>query len=181
MLNVRDPAKAHIKRTLRQLYGMTQATAADMKLDASWDRSVDIYPGMVATKLAGENVTLIGAGDLPYGLFGEYIGGDGIDEVAERGVNSVSVWVLGGPDAEFEVDAPAFDHAETWTDPGDGTEVLVHARLANETTPDADEFTGYRGQLCPAGGATSQSADPVARLIKVVSTRRIIIGGLRLT
>lgn len=168
--------KAHIKRTIRPLYGWTQATPADMKLDPAFDRAVDIWPGMVATKTSGELVTLIGDGSaavgdqLPFGLFGLYIGGDGIDEVADQGVNSVAVWVL-ERDAQFEVLAPAFLDTVTWTDPGSGGELLIHAAVDGAN----------QGKLIPAGtaGEGTLSTEPVARLIKVVSDSKLIIGGLR--
>lgn len=160
---------AHIKRTIRPLYGWTQTTPADVKLDPAWDRSVDIFPGMVAMKTAGNQVSLIDGTGVPYGLFGEFIGGYGIDEVADRGVNSLGVWVL-GPDAQFEVLAPAFDDTLTFTDPGDGTELLLHASTTGAN----------RGKLVPAG-AGGASAKPVARLIEVVSTSKLIVGGLNLS
>lgn len=158
--------KAWIKRTLRILYGWTQTTPKSQFLDPAWNRSVAIYPGMVAMKTQGDKVSLIDATGFPYGLFGEYIGGDGIDEPLLRGVNATAVWVL-GPDAEFEVLSPAFDTTASWVDPGNGTIVLVHAQTAGAT----------RGKLVPAGtaGATTK---PVARLIKVDSATKIIIGGL---
>lgn len=172
--------KAHIKRTIRPLYGWTQSTPKDAKLDPAWDRSVKIFPGMVAARTEGDNVTLIGQYDAsgtptpmqPAGLFGLYIGGDDIDEVLEQGVNSVAVWVL-GPDAEFEVLAPAFDDSLTWTDPADGrADVLVHAWVSG----------AGRGKLAPAGSSKAShvlSTAPVARLVKVNSDTKITIAGLR--
>lgn len=167
-------AKAYIKRTIRPLYGWTQTTPKSCFLDPAFDRSVDVYPGMVFTKTAGENVTLIGKGtngtpanQVPYGLGALYVGGDGIDEVLDSGINAFAVWVL-APDAEFEILAPAFDSTATWTDPGDGTEALVYASTAGATI----------GQLVPAGAAGA-SAAPVARLIKINSATKITIGGLR--
>lgn len=164
-------ATSYIKRTIRPLYAATQATPKSVFLDSSWDRSVNIYPGMVFQKLLGENVTLIGAtgatGAVPYGLGALYVGGDGVDEVLDSGVNAFSVWVL-SPDAEFEILAPAFDTAETWTDPVDGTEALVYA-----------SYTGAsRGKLVPST-ATGRTSNAVARLIKVNSATKITIGGLR--
>lgn len=167
--------KAYIKRTLRQLYGFTQTTPKDCLLDPSWDRSVDIYPGMVlmnkatGSSGAGDVVTLLDATGVPYGLCGLYIAPVyGIDEVRDQGINSVPVWTL-TPDAEFEVLAPAFDDQATWTFPTDGTELLVHA------------YTGAsgsaRGKLCPAG-ATGASTKPVARAISRPSSDRLIISGL---
>lgn len=160
-------AKAHIKRTFRILYGWTQATPKDVKLDPAWDRSVDIWPGMVAMQTAGDNHTLIDGTGFPAGFFGLFIGGDGIDEVLETGINALAVWVL-GPDAEAEILAPAFDADLTWTDPSNGTDLLVHAQTTGAT----------RGKLVPSG-TSGASTRPVARLIKVNSASKITIGGLR--
>jgi hypothetical protein len=159
-------AKAYIKRTIRPLYGWTQSTPKSCFLDPAWDRSVDIWPGMCMMKTAGENYTLINGTGVPAGLCGLYIGGDGIDEVLEAGINVLAVWVL-DPDAEFEILAPAFDTAATWTDPGNGTDLLVHASTTGAN----------RGKLVPAG-ASNASANPVARLMKVNSPTKITIGGL---
>lgn len=163
-------SKAWLKRTIRPLYGWTQQTPSNVLLDPAWDRSVDIYPGMVAMKTTGDNVTLINATGVPYGLFGEYIGGDGIDEPLARGVNATSAWVF-GPDAESEVLSPAFDTGASWVDPGDGTVVLCHAIVDGVN----------RGKLAPAGttGRGTLSARPVCRLHKVDSASKIIVSGLR--
>lgn len=162
-------AKAWIKRTIRPLYGWTQTTPADVFLDPAWDRSVPIYPGMVAMKTKGTNVTLINATGVPYGLFGEFIGGDGIDEPLARGVNATAAWVL-GPDAEFEVVSPAFDTGASWVDPANGTVVLLHALVDGVN----------RGKLVPAGtsGRGTLSAKPVCRLQKVDSASKIVVAGL---
>lgn len=162
-------SKAWIHRTIRPLYGWTQQTPAAVLLDPAWDRSVPIFPGMVAMKTAGDKVTLINATGVPYGLFGEYIGGDGIDEPLESGVNATAVWVF-GPDAESEILAPAFDTGASWSDPGNGTIVLLHAVVDGAN----------RGKLVPAGttGRGTLSARPVVRLLKVDSATKIVVGGL---
>lgn len=167
---------SYIKRTVRPLYGWTQATPKACFLDAGWDRSEPIYPGMVMTKTVGDNVSLCGkvvtgvtnataANHRPYGLSALYVGGDGIDEPLDAGLNVFAVWVL-APDAEFEILAPAFDTTATWTDTGDGTEKLV----SFGTT------TGKFGKLVPW---TAGAAQPVARLLKVSSPTKIVIGGLQ--
>lgn len=162
-------AKAHIKRTFRPLYGWTQMTPKSVFLDPAWDRSVDIFPGMGMTKGVGENVTLMGAaGNSPYGFAALYVGGDGIDEPLDAGINAFAVWVM-GPDAEAEVLAPAFDTAATWGPETSGTEILIHVATAGAT----------RGKLIPAGGPGTPSTAPIARLIKVNSPTKITIGGLR--
>lgn len=162
---------AHIKRTLRPLYAWTQATPKSVFLDPAWDRSVNIWPGMVLAQTAGETVSLIGAGGMPYGLAGDYIGGDGFDPLLDVGVNATSVWVLGA-DSEFEVLSPAFDDTQTWTEPTGTTEKLVYAITAG---------TG-RGKLALATNgsvATAISTQAVGRLLKVNSPSKITIGGLR--
>jgi hypothetical protein len=158
--------KAYLKRTIRPLYGWTQATPKSAFLDPAWDRSTPIFPGQVMKHVSGDLYSLaVADADLPAGLSGLYIGGDDIDEVLESGVNALAVWVL-GPDAEFEVLAPAFDE-------GDGTFVeggLIHF---HGTGADAAQL----GKLCPAD-ETHVSTAPVARLLKIVSPERLIIRGL---
>lgn len=158
--------KSYIKRTIRPLYGWTQATPKSQFLDPAWDRSVAIWPGMAMMRTAGENVSLLNGVGHPYGLSALYVGGDGIDEPLETGLNVFAVWVLAA-DAEFEILSPAFDAALTWTDPGDGTNLLVHASTTGAN----------RGKLVPAGAANA-STRPVARLVKVNSATKITIAGL---
>lgn len=162
-------SKAWIKRPLRILYGWTQATPKAMLLDPAWDRSVPIWPGMVAMKTRGDLVTLINATGVPLGFFGNYIGGEGVDEPMDSGVNATVVWTL-GPDAEFEVLSPAFDTGVAWADPADGTVGLVYCYVDG----------ARRGQLTPAGttGRGTLSARPVARLLAVESATTIKVGGL---
>lgn len=161
--------KAYIKRTIRPLYGWTQATPAATWLDPDWDESVDIYPGMVMMSGSTQDtVTLIdGTGD-PLGLSALYVGGDGINEPQDAGINAFAMWTL-APDAEFEILAPAFDDSlGTWVVPTDGTTLLIHAQTTGAN----------RGKLVPAGTANASTL-PIARLVKVNSTSKITIGGLR--
>ena len=157
--------KAHEQRTLRPLYGWTQATPKHVFLDPEWDRSVDIFPGMVAMKTEGDNVAPINEVGDPIGFFGMYVAPQyGIDELINQGVNAPAVWVL-GPDAEFEVLDPAFDTEAEWVEPGDGTTVLLYGATSGPN----------RGKLTPDG---AEGARPVARLIRVSGPGKIVIGGL---
>lgn len=171
-------AKSYVKRTIRPLYAWTQSTPKSCFLDASWDRSVPIWPGMVFTKTSGENVTLAGgtagttlASSVAYGLGALYVGGDGIDEPLDAGINTFAVWVP-TPDCEFEILAPAFDTGATWVDPGDGTEVLLYPIVS---------LGGNQGKLVPAGttGRGTLGTTAIARLIRVNSATKITIGGAR--
>jgi hypothetical protein len=165
-------AKSYIKRTIRPLYGWTQATPKSAYLDPAWDRSSPYYPGMVYAKGAGDLVTPLGltgvtdgSGTKPYGLGALYVGGDGIDEVLDSGVNAFAVWVL-GPDAEFEILAPAFDNTQTFVDGG----LLFAATVASGST--------LPGQLVPSTYAGTKTTAAVARCIKVNSATKITVGGL---
>ena len=163
--------KAWIRRPIRPIYAMTQATPRAGFLDPAFDRSVDVYPGMVMTRAGGDLFTVPdNIADVPAGLCAQYIGGEGIDELLESGINAMAVWVMGN-DAEFEIDSPSFDADATWTDPTDGTELLVHFWATG-----AD-----RGKLAPAGATKADhtlSTNPVARLAKVNSASTITIAGL---
>ena len=176
-------ATNYLKRTIRPLYGWTQATPKSGFLDPSWARGVPIYPGHVFTKTVGNNYTLIGSADggsgatsqQPAGFVANFIGGAGIDELLESGVNALGIWVL-GPDAEVELLAPAFDNLySNWAgaDQGTGVDTLVYAVTSGTS----------QGQVCLSGasgaGIGSISTLPVGRLIQVESTNSIIIGGLR--
>jgi len=183
----------YVKRTIRPLYTWTQATPKSCFLDPAWTRAIPIWPGMGFVRTGGDLVTLAGANSVQmggktmagsthsgnagsdvtaaavpvYGLGALYVGGDGIDELLYAGINAFAVWVL-GPDAEFEILAPAFDATATWTDPVDGS----GANLVGVSTA-----TSNQGMLVPWSSSTTISA-PVARLLKVNSSTKLTIGGL---
>lgn len=157
------PNTLHIKRTIRPLYGNTQATPASAFLDPDHDRTYPKWPGFAMVKGNGELVRFPSdADDLPYGLAAQYVGGDGIDEPLEVGINAMAVWKL-SPDAEFEILAPAFDHTQTWAD---GDLVYAATDAANA------------GRLVPEGYTTRTTA-PIARVLKIASPTKIVIGGLQ--
>jgi hypothetical protein len=185
----------YVKRTIRPLYSWTQATPKACFLDPNWQRSVPIWPGMGFVRTGGDLVTLAGANSVQmnsatmvgsahsgnagsdvtalavpvYGLGALYVGGDGIDELLFAGINTFAVWVL-GPDAEFEILAPAFDATQSWTDPTDGSGAALVAVSTAGTN---------QGMLVPSTGAGSTTTtSPCARLLKVNSSTKITIGGL---
>lgn len=189
-------ANDYIKRTIRPLYSWTQATPKPAFLDPAWTRPVPIWPGMGFIRSGGDLVTLMGStttqmgsaktmtvttgGVQPvYGLGALYVGGDGVDELLYAGINAMAVWVL-GPDAEFEILAPAFDPTSTWTDPTGGTgSQLIGVALSNGPGTGIQSGT-LQGQLVPyVTTASSQVSAPIARLLKVNSSTKITIGGLQ--
>jgi hypothetical protein len=199
----------YIKRTIRPLYAWTQATPKPVFLDPNWTRAVPIWPGMGFIRTGGDLVTLAGAnttqmnsatmagttgtsangsyytaGSLPvYGLGALYVGGDGVDELLYAGINAFAVWVL-GPDAEFEILAPAFDSTANWAaaDPTDGSGSALVA-VATQNYTGANTVPGgtgcLQGQLVPYVPAITSMSAPVARLLKVNSSTKITIGGLQ--
>jgi hypothetical protein len=167
-----------IKRNIRPLYAFTQATPKQGFLDPAWDRSSPLYPGMALMKTSGDLYAPLNGTGVPAGILGQFLGGYGIDEALQVGLNAIAVWVM-GPDAEFQILAPAFDAAQTWTDPGNGTDALIFAYTASVNGVNASTTSGLEGQLAPAGAATAAlSTQPVARLISVDSPSQITIGGL---
>jgi hypothetical protein len=138
--------------------------------------------GAGATQMGGKTMTGTGTGTSGstgssftaaqgppvYGLGALYVGGDGIDELLYAGINAFAVWVL-GPDAEFEILAPAFDATATWTDAGDGS----GAALASVSTSGSNQ-----GMLVPYDASSTTQSQPVARLLKVNSSTKLTIGGL---
>lgn len=171
----------YVKRTIRPLYSWTQATPKSCFLDPAWTRSIPIWPGMGFVRTGGDLVTLAGSttsmmggktmnatviGQPIYGLGALYVGGDGIDELLFAGINAFAVWML-GPDAEFEILAPAFDATLGWVDPSDGSgSALVAVSVSGSN----------QGMLVPYVAASTSA--PIARLLKVNSATKLTIGGL---
>ena len=94
----------------------------------------------------------------PFGLLANFVGGD-LDEgfSGDSLQNSVAVWR--GPDAVFEILAPAFNEDVTASGAASpGGEVLLYAGADGRLSTDD---TTNRG--------------PVARLIEVVGTSRIVV------
>ncbi len=170
-----SPTNVSIQRTIQPLYANTQATPYSAFLDANWDRTVDIYPGMVATKLAGENVTLMGgnqgtaASHDVFGLFDLFVAPKlGIDELKNVGLNVMPVW-RGAPDGTFAILAPAFATTGiTWADLTTGARQPL--RVTGATHADGP------GKLTPeAASGTAVLAKVAATLVTVVSATKIIV------
>jgi hypothetical protein len=167
------------KRTIRPLYAQSQATPYGGFLSPNWTKAVDIYPGMVMAKLAGEVFTLCGTasggGVLPV-TTGAFAGGTirafglaalfcaptlGIDETQyphDSSLNVFTVW-QGGPDATFEVLAPAFASSQAWSETAssDGSVILLGVTNASHTDGP--------GKLALMDG-TNVVETPIARLIQ---------------
>lgn len=160
------------KRTIRPLYAHHQATPYACFLDPAWNRSADILPGMVMTKLAGEVVTLFGAGSSAanhevFGLSALFVAPTlGIDELRSIGHNVFAVWV-GDNQSVFEVLAPAFATSATWTNPTTGAKVPLRVTIGAH----ADGV----GKLTPEAAGATVSSKVAGHLIQVVSATKIIV------
>ncbi|QGJ94877.1 hypothetical protein SEA_REDWATTLEHOG_14 [Gordonia phage RedWattleHog] len=163
MVPVSNPA---IKRTIRPLYAQHQATTWAGFLDPNWDRSFDILPGCVMTRLSKEVFAPYTgqANAKPFGLSAFFMAPRlGVEEVTGTGQNLFTVWV-GNDDAEFEILAPAFDTTADWTLPTNGSIKLLTGNSQAKLTP---------------AGATVYNA--IAELIDVVGTDKIVIRPFRPT
>ena len=151
-----------LKRPLRPLYAQHQATTYGGFLDPAWDRSFDIYPGTVMSRIGKEIFTpFLGGGSgpvKPFGLSALFVAPQlGVDECTATGTNLFTVWV-GNADAVLEILAPAFDNTATWTPGTDGDYQLLTANAQGLLTPD---------------GADNTNA--IAELVDVESTDKILI------
>lgn len=164
------------KRTLRPLYAQSQATPYAGFLSPSWTKAVDIYPGMVMAKLAGEVFTLAGtasgggvlpaAGATPsvslvraFGLSALFVAPTlGVDETTASGLNVFTVW-QGGPDATFEILAPAFATTQSWSETASSDGGIVMLGVTNASHADGP------GKLALMDGVNVVET-PVARLIQ---------------
>jgi hypothetical protein len=154
-----------LKRTIRPIYAQHQATTYGGFLDPNWNRSFDIYPGTVMTRLKPEiftpwTPTLPNTNAKPFGLSALFLAPQlGVDESTATGTNLFTVWV-GGEQAVFEILAPGFDGTANWTtaNVGDGGFVLLTANASGLLTPT---------------GANNNNA--IAELMDVPTTDKILI------
>lgn len=191
MLRLKNLANKYQKRTCRPLYANTQATpyaatlastfrATDGSLQlpqsgdttplgtrtaAAYTSKSSLLPGMVAVRVTGTDTVGIATGidvaEKPFGLLANFVGGD-LDEgfSGDSLQNSVGVWR--GPDAVFEILAPAFDDtglAAAVSGATAGTDVLLYA--------------GTDGRLKYIASPSAKL--PVARLIERVNSGRIVV------
>lgn len=167
------------KRTLRPLYAQHQATPYGGFLSPNWTKAVDIYPGMVMAKLAGEVFTLAGtasgggvlpaAGATPsasnvraWGLSALFCAPTlGIDETQyphDSSLNVFTVW-QGGPGNAFEILAPAFASSQAWSETASSDGQIILLGVTNASHTDGP------GKLALMDG-TNVIETPVARLIQ---------------
>lgn len=190
MLRLTDLSNLYKRRTLRVLYGNTQAYPYAATLSANFDRvaggqvgvtgsKAAINPGSVAVKLAGEVVTLANSvegsaptasDDRSFGLFANFVGGQ-LDELGTR--SEVGVWR--GPGSVYEVLAPAFDDA--------GLAAAVAAEVGTQAT-EVYMTAGTDGRLVYDAAAIGGTAPFVTghraavRVIDRLSANAIIVESL---
>jgi len=152
-------ANVAAKRTCLPLYEQHQATPHATFLDSS--ETNDIYSGMVMARTGADTVALCDGSDttqIPFGL-SALDRNDIIDDLNGLDIAPWAVWV-GGADAEFFIDSPAFDTSDTYTVPSDGSQAYLYAGDGASV--------GKIVATAPAVGA-----HPVAELLEVVSSTRL--------
>jgi len=148
-------ANVTAKRSCLPLHEKHQATPWGCYIDPT--EAGNIYSGMAVTRTSANTVKLYAgtsATALPFGI-AALDRNTVIDDTQGMDLALFAVW-LGGPDAMFQVDAPAFDTAGTYAVPTDGTRQLIYAT---------------------SGGVLTSVVDGVAiaELVEVVSLTRLVI------
>lgn len=158
MIRLNDLANVGARRTCTPLYEQHQATPVATFLDPA--ETDDVYSGFVMTKTGPDVVSVMDSAvgtHQPFGL-AALDRNDVIDDLQGIGGNQFAVWV-GGPDAQFTIDAPAFDTNQSYTVPTDGSRAYL-----------------YCGTGAAKGKLTSTASGPIcAELLQVVSATRIIV------
>lgn len=172
MIRANNASRAFQKRTIRPLYAWHSAVPYACFLDTAAVGTAIVYPGQVAVKTTGEQMSVSNATnaglpgiavdspltEVPFGLFNNFINGT-MDEL--HGGTEIGVWV-GGRDAVFEILA-GFAATET--------------PLANVTWTGLNATRG--GVLLSAeattGRLTNAGGIQVARLIEAVSNTKIVV------
>ena len=203
MLRLKNLANKYQKRTCRPLYANTQATPYAASLSdsyrvngvltlpsAAWKTSLSLLPGMVVTRLSGTEQVAVATGEptadgtvtkeYPFGLLANFVGGD-LDEgfSGDSLQNSVGVWR--GPDAVFEILAPAFDDSGTGStslkqsdgSTSAGARSLTAAITAAGVGGEVLLYAGADGRLVSL--TTPGTRQAVARLVERTSASRIVV------
>lgn len=200
MLRLKNLANKYQKRTCRPLYANTQATPysatlapqfrdtdGSLKLPGASDteplanRTAAAYtlkgslvPGLVAVRVKGTETISIATGnnsaEQPFGLLANFVGGD-LDEgfSGDSLQNSVGVWR--GPDAVFEILAPAFDDAGTGS--AGGQSLTTALGTVGDLGTNVLLYGGDDGRLVSFSSPGNRIA--VCRLIERVSSSRIVV------
>ncbi len=179
MLRLQNLSNVYVRRTLRVLYGQTQAYPYDAGLLSTFSRTGGaiegttttgitgsksaILPGLVAKKAAGEVVTVSStwtSSARPFGLFANFVGGEITDIPSD--FDRVGVWR--GAGSVYELLAPAFSTANSLSSLAAAEDGLV----ANEVYLSSNA----KGQLeCAAAGANVINTG--ARLMAYLSAQAI--------
>jgi hypothetical protein len=197
MLKIRNLSNQFQKRTIRPLYGQTQAypyaatldprlrnsdgsfraplngdTAANSGLArtaAAFVFQGGLVPGTVMAKAAGEGMVVHnGAASVqPFGLLANFVGGT-LDDLQDN--NEIGVWR--GPDSVYELLFPAFD------DTGLAAAYSAVSGATSAAGAPVALYAGQDGRLTiaanlPGGVATNQVQ--VARLIERTSAAKILV------
>lgn len=152
-------ANVAARRTCRPLYEKHQATPYATFLDEA--ETGNVYSGMVVYRTGADTVALLDGASAtakPFGL-SALDKNTVIDDLNGLNINPWAVWI-GGSDAVFTIDAPAFDTAVSYTVPTDGSRVKLYAGTSTAT-----------GKLT----TSATTAGAVAELLQVVSSTRIIV------
>ena len=159
-----------------QLPGASDTAPLADRTKAAYTSKGSLLPGMVAVRVKGTQSISIGTGanvaEQPFGLLANFVGGD-LDEgfSGDSLQNEVGVWR--GPDAVFEILAPAFDDDGTGSPDITGQSLTTALGTVGDLGTNVYLYAGQDGRLVSLG--TPGNRVPVARLVERVSASRIIV------
>lgn len=174
MLYVPNIQNVSTHRTCTPLYEKYEATPLATFLDPNQATGA-IYSGMVMYRTGGDTVALLDGQSTTARAVGlsALDANSNIDDYTNTLNNSWSVWT-GGNNAQFTLEAPAFDTTATYTVPTNGSRQYLFPLDSTTITNSAIQFVG---QLTSAV-QTSATAGvvPVAYLIDVLGPTTIVVG-----
>lgn len=183
MLRLTNLANKYQRRTLRVLYGQSQAYPYDAQLDPAFDRTqgaltganaiagakAAILPGLAAVLKAGEVVAPVAAAWATtttdyrvFGLFANYVGGELTDIPTD--FDRVGVWR--GVGSVYEILAPAFDDTNLSTET---------TAMAGTAVTEVYMAPGAKSQLVAQAAGAFVSPNPTARAINRLSANAVVV------
>ena len=134
--------------------------------------SATLFPGTVLARVRGTDQVTVATGlanEIPFGLLANFVGGD-FDEGfgGDSLQNQVGVWR--GPDAVFEILAPAFGTITIADTTSTGTTTVDYTGSGD--TNSTMLYADANGRLTNVKGSAT---NPVARLIEKVGSSRIVV------
>ena len=173
MLYITNLQNVSVHRTCTPLYEKYEATPYATFLDPN--ETHNIYSGMVMQKTGPNTVALVDGQTVAARSFGlsSLDRNPNIDDYTNTLNNSWTAWI-GGVNAVFQIEAPAFDTTASYVVPTNGSRQFLYPL---DTTTISNANVQFLGQLTSVAGLTGNSAGsiPVAELLDVLGPTTLVV------